>query len=262
MISTTSKWRFATSLALGVAATVLFIAWIDASEACEGMPTKWLPGKRCLLVKFFYDWQQLLGGLFALAAAAVGWVAINRQVRQVDEQERERLRRRYDAARAVLPLALSSIHEYASQCAASLLQVHLGQARNTSVGVVHWRPPPVPSSTMVELREMIEVSSPAQATPITRLLSRIQVQAARLYTMSCHFQQGAGGGTMQYLGDTIEIAALASALFKYARGLEDSPSSDEPSRDEMKSAAVELGVDANIAPIVHSWIDSRYKAKA
>lgn len=258
-----ARWRFAVGLAYCAIAAIALIIWIDASVACKGMPTSWPSGNRCLVVKFFYDWQQLLGGLFALGAAGIGWSAINRQVRQSDEQENERWRRRYDAARAVSPLALSKVHEYASQCATSLQENHMQLARGIAVDGRSPRSlPDVPSTSMAELRAMIEASSPTQAMPIARLLSRIQVQAARLQTMTVHLSQGGSSTTVQYLVDAIEIAALASALFNYARGLKDHPPTDEPDEDEMISSMAEMNLDASLVQPVSAWIHGRYGAGA
>ena len=75
------------------------------------------------------EWQILIAGMVALAAAFVGGAYITEQIRTLNSQvnrqieasqnlEDERRHRKFAAARAVLPLTLSNLCEYAARCGA------------------------------------------------------------------------------------------------------------------------------------------------
>src|SRR5260370_20126747 len=97
------------------------LAWMQASAECKGMPATWPPSQHCEYLKFFYDWQQLIAGLIAIAAAIIRWLAINRQVRPGEEKERERVRSRHAPAPAMPPLASSGLSDYPHDSGAELV---------------------------------------------------------------------------------------------------------------------------------------------
>lgn len=57
-----------------------------------------------------YDWQTLVSGLLAVVAAAVSVYFLNKQIRQAEQHEKERLARRLVAERGVMPATLSFSH--------------------------------------------------------------------------------------------------------------------------------------------------------
>ena len=77
------------------------------------------------------EWQILIAGIIALAAAFVGGAYITEQIRVLNSQvnrqieasqnlENSKRLRKFAAARAVLPLTLGNLCEYASRCGAAL----------------------------------------------------------------------------------------------------------------------------------------------
>src|SRR5947209_18563583 len=62
-----------------------------------------------------HGWQTLVAAVIAIVAAVVAWWNTSRQLRQVAALERARRSRKQAALRAVLPLALSEISNYASR---------------------------------------------------------------------------------------------------------------------------------------------------
>lgn len=261
------KWQFLIGAAGLVAGAVLFMTWMDASAACPLMPASYAPGNRCATVKFFYDWQQLLGGLFAIAAAGLGWLAINRQILQADAHEAERNRRKHAAARAMLPLALSSITEYAQECSDGLLPIYESR-KDEVIPETVWHAPKVPAEAAVDLRAMIEASDPTESRPVAKLLARIQVQAARLRSLESGLRPGGSDATVvvalnveQYAVDTIEIAAIAAAHFKFARGETDILPSAYPSREDAFNAASQLGIYPGLYPRIDERLDRQFKLK-
>ncbi len=72
-----------------------FVAWVNQS-------------KPDVMIDL-YNWQTLIAGGLALFGALVTVWHIRRQIRQADVLAKQRLHREEDAAKAVLPLALSAI---------------------------------------------------------------------------------------------------------------------------------------------------------
>jgi hypothetical protein len=261
-----SKWRFLVPVVVIAAGIVLMIGWVDASLACREMPTRWAPGKTCELVKVLYDWQQLVGALVALGAAVIGWLAITRQMRQAEDQEKERLRRKHDAARAMLPLALSSISEYTQECTNALKAIYrTRQGKLIPKRDEKWEPPAVPIEATGDLRSMVEASPPSQGKATARLLSRIQVQASRLRTLAHDLLPNDETSVMarnieQYLVDTIEIAALTNSAYNFARGADEHLPTEEPTLAGMFNASMGLGIHHGFYPEVEEIIESQYGA--
>lgn len=210
------------------------IGWIELSAKCN--PPNYPDGNSCLLLKWAYDWQQLLGGLLALVAAFIGAHFIRAQTQLADEHERERIRRRHAAARAAFALTLSSVGRYAQQCAVLLTTIHERRTQTPVISslelLANLRPPPLHGEIVGEFKEMVEASDPSIGRSIADLLSTLQVQVARLETM---FERSTGRiTTLQNIegriGDLIDLKARSDALFNYARGHSDVPPSEPLTR--------------------------------
>lgn len=215
------------------------IGWIELSTKCN--PPNYPSGNSCLLLKWAYDWQQLLGGLFALVAAFMGAHFIRAQTQLADEHERERIRRRHAAARAAFALTLSGVGRYSQQCATLLTTIHerLRQtpAISSSALLANLSRPPLPAEIVSEFKEMVEASDPLIGGSIADLLSTLQIQVARLETM---FERSLGRiTTLQNvegrIGDLTDLKARSDALFNYARGHSDVPPT-APTERELQSA--------------------------
>jgi len=261
------KWLFSVGIALLVLLSVVVNAWFDATFACRGMPIDWPGGTRCAFVKFFYDWQQLLGGFFAVGAAVAAWVAIHRQVNQAERQEHERNRRKRDAARAMLPLALSGIVDYARNCTDRLLLAYKNRQDN-AITKVEWHAPVVPSGAIADLRTMVEASeTPAEGRLVARILWRLQIQASRLRSLSIDLNPTSDSTIVtansieQFLVDTIEICALASAMFPFARGETEYPPIQDPDLSNMFNAQMALGIHDGLYPKVDQRLERQYGEK-
>lgn len=219
------------------------IAWMQASFECREMPATWPDG--CRMLKFLYDWQQLLGALTAIVAAVIGWLAIHRQMQQAEEHERERVRGRYAAARAALPHALSTISEYTQTCIGRLIALH--NARNGERIVsppTGWTRPELDVDALIDLRSIIEVCDVLEGQVFSKLLARLQIQSARLRTLEQDLNHDQSvvvrTNIEQYLVDTIEIQARVNTLFSFGRGNIDHVPLGDPTVDQMNSAAFTL----------------------
>ena len=208
------KWTI--SLALLLTVGVLGIWWAGEIRTKTGSLTApdfgWL--------EFWLNWYQtLIGGFVALGGAFLAFQAVRGQIAQLDRLEEQRRGRESYAARAVLPLALSSICDYAESCTEALVLV--GSGTGVPKG---WELPRIPLDSIDTLREAVRYSDSKQAKELADLISWIQVQHARLRSLS---QGGRSSGTsltvQQGILDLAEIYGRASDLFDYGRRSDEGP---------------------------------------
>jgi hypothetical protein len=134
-------------------------------------------------------WQAQTGAAFALAAALIGAIAIVRQTRATERRADERRERRATALRAVLPLMLSELIDYAKRCADIFAEVLAPRHGPSSVRVdelqrpIPWQwseeLPPLPAGFVGRLIDLIEAIPSDHARPLATLVRRMQHQHSR-----------------------------------------------------------------------------------
>ncbi len=80
--------------------------------------------------EFLNTWQTLIAGGIAFAGAYLTVMGIRRQITQADRLADAEREREEAAAKAVLPLALGELNQYAEDCI-SLLNTHLANRRGS-----------------------------------------------------------------------------------------------------------------------------------
>jgi hypothetical protein len=223
-----------------IATWFVVLVWFQSSVDCKVTAADW-PKDDCRLTKFLFDWQQLLGGGFALVAAVIGWFAINRQIRQFDAQEQERVRAKRAAARAALPLALAAIAEYAEECAQRLALLLLSASQEGLPEGTTWHGPELPTEALLDIRTLVETLPSRDGSAFADLLSKIQIQASRLRSIRPSRLPNRVGVVVrsnieQYIVDCAEIFARGAAMLRYARGLVDEVPLHVPTQEEIRSA--------------------------
>lgn len=160
-------------------------------------------------------YQTLIGALIALATAVWGIAALYR----IEDNKWQSKRA---AARAVLPLNLSALSEYAETCAPlldELLDKCVGNSLPKVVAIPEF--PTVPIEAVLGLKEMVEFSYTSERRFISALLARIQIQRSRINGMKLdHLRLGhtlTDSNLMAYISDSALIHARASALYDFAR---------------------------------------------
>lgn len=128
------------------------------------------------------------------------------------------------SARAMIPLALSRLTDYLEE-----VSCHLRTLLSACVSgsLPHSAPQPdfpsVPVDVVSSLQRMVEASDEATRTPFTQLLSMLQVLDSRARSLNAR----SAGATQTiilarnietYIMNAVEMHALASALFPFARG--------------------------------------------
>lgn len=183
-------------------------------------------------VAWLKDWQTLVAGGLAIVAAFIGGHFIMVQVRLAERQENDRRARAYAAARATMPLALSSISEYALACGRTLRVLHMQAAEETiphQTAAVQF--PTLPVEVISDFQNLIATTvDPAVGEVFARLLASLQVQAARLRSVQSNLAPDAPSAVMvvsaeleDRILDAAGLFARAGALFEFARGLSDVP---------------------------------------
>lgn len=157
----------------------------------------------------------VLAGCFTLIAAAAAWFAVRRQIRS-QELASEKLRKQKEfAARAVLPLSLSALQKYISDCIYALE----GLPDPVSRGTV-FRAPALPLNDINEIKNALESMSSAPAVQLASTLQFLQIQHARLIGI----EKSAWDGMLltydrqRRMIDALDLNALIDRSYNYARG--------------------------------------------
>ena len=167
------------------------------------------------LTTLLFGWQTQTGAAFALAAALIGASVIVQQTTAAENRAETRRERRASALKAVLPLLLAELIDYAGQCAKIAGEV-LQHADRRAVVAQHsqpglfrppsdpaildasdWPPvpppssaapaelpyprvdqqiPPLPSGFVGQLTDLIEAIPAAHGRPLIILVQRVQIQ--------------------------------------------------------------------------------------
>ncbi len=113
------------------------------------------------------QWQTLVGATVAIAAAIIALFNTTRTLRQNQNLETERRKRKHAALRAMLPLALAKVSEYSEQSAHDLKELLNRCDTNEALpkGVISRSLiQPLPSETLKVLADFIEYSDSINAS--------------------------------------------------------------------------------------------------
>jgi hypothetical protein len=242
----------------------VLLLWFQASVDCKVVATEW-PKEACHLTKFIFDWQQLLAGLVALIAAGVGWLAIDRQVKQADRLEQERMGAKRAGARAALPAALDAICDYARECAESLALMFPSSGDEGLPQGTRWEGRRLPMEMFLDIRALIETLPLRDGASFAELLSKIQVQSSRLNSIQPSRLPNRVGVIVrsnleQYIVDSADIYARSEAFFPYARGESEDVPHQSPTRDNILSALRRMG-SMDSLPRIEERVDRYYAAR-
>jgi len=179
---------------------------------------------------FLERWQTLIGSLIAILAAVIGAYYVQQQIWLAKAQEQERIDRRYDASRAILSLTLSSVILYARACTNYLKPILVQSAGGAipTTAIPTSEPPQIPPETVTQLRDMIEAAPKAVRIDLSRLLTNIQIEDARLADLPEGIVNPSRIVTKSniesYILGAAEIYAICEQFFQFARREVDKPS--------------------------------------
>ena len=197
-------------------------------------------------IEWLDKWQTLLAGVLALIGAMWTVYYIHRQIKQVDELEKARRSKEELAARAVLPLALSQLVQYASEC------LRVIKDHSVQPGMLSGDPldenaglPTVQRDIIGTLQACVRYGDNTVVGQISTLLAAIQVQQARLRELIIRSARRPDRRicrveAIEAMIDAAEIHAKASALFEYGREIADMRA--KSTRQEIDSAFIQAGI--------------------
>jgi hypothetical protein len=216
-------------------------------------------------IVILYNYQTMIAGILALlGAGATVWI-IHKQISQAEQLEKRRRERQNIAARAAMPAALSELCFYCQRCVEELVAV-LPAPPNQRVTTQISLPPPVPSDAISTLRQCIEFAEGPIAERIADLISALQVQNTRVIDIRSRAARDASfiellANINHYIIDALEVHARCSALFPYARRVEDTvPPERTPTAAEVLLSARLCELYEEHADI-HEEIRRKYAAK-
>lgn len=175
----------------------------------------------------WYDWQTVVAGLIAIVAALIGARAIYIQTRKTQELAQAELSRRHNAARSVLPIALSELHSLCQSMADTITEeiearrdssfdpgfdgAFLG-ARATTLPAKH-----LPNELQCRFQDFVEtLDDDREVRHIGQLLSQIQILMARWNSFKLD-QIAPDIGLMQLVLNVSTVCFLNDGIFNYAR---------------------------------------------
>lgn len=196
------------------------------------------------------DWQTLIAGLIAIVAALMGGGFVLYQTYEGRRQEHARIARHHAAARAVLPLALSGLVDYAEAVAAALEVLRRTVVSRRVMGFpgVPFVPPVFKPELIEPLRDLVESASESVGERVAKIIEDVQIMDARLRDIP---RKIAPGSSSLYLevnlnGDILlaaTIFARCSDLFNYARRRTDDAPQPFPNVKSLTTALNLLGFD-------------------
>jgi hypothetical protein len=203
-----------------------------------------------LLAATQHDWETLATGFMSVGAAIWAGFLLSKQIQQTEAHERERLKRKYIAARATLPLALTEIIDFCEKYCGELKDFYGTNLFSQFAQIRVFQTFEIPESVMANISTMIE-NTPHEnvAERLSEIVGMIQIFQARM--------RGCANGDMgssaalrrhtigHYMVNCGMIYAYVSSLFGYSRDKAtfDKPYRLEPVRsDKVATAFMSLGM--------------------
>jgi hypothetical protein len=200
--------------------------------------------------QWLYLWQTLAAAAIALFAAGLAFHNTNRTLRQAAEQETVRRERKHAAQRAVLPIGLAQVLDYAQSSARALDQLaiqcehtHLQQlTQNTAPQILIQRRPP---ETLKTLADFIEYSDTLDVVVLEDTVAWMQIHNSRVRRLVERNRDPTQIVVRtEIMGSVVDAAILyagAAAVMQYSRRQTDQLP-QIVSWPEVRAALINMGV--------------------
>jgi hypothetical protein len=220
-------------------------------------------------VTWLQSWQTLIAALVAILAAGIAFHNTTRSLREGERLEMRRRRRKHAALRAVLPLALAQLTDYAERSARALDDLlHRctgGQLPpNTAPQSLTQQ---LPSSALKTLADFIEYSDEADVWILEVTVAWIQIHESRLRGLVRDNHDPANRRVIlpteieARLIDAASIYAGAAAAFDYARRRQEQMPS-HVSWDSVRTALRNMQFWDDQYPNLYAILEEREKRTA
>lgn len=256
------RWTWRRSLATAFVAWIVLLVAFAKGRVCEPLFSAkctrhfWDSIGDAVWLVHWGQWQTLIAGLIAIAAAFVGGAFINKQIQQTEILERDRRSREFAAARAMLPIYLSNLAQYMQDCAKGLKALYRLRKVDPSPAQAFDVPefPPAPLEAAHFLQSVI-LTSPAQfRKPFVDILQELQTFDARLrmmrgrYTTAAQAKQATRSGLLDITIQAIELYALIESMFPFSRDESDDVPTEPMIAGRYTTAMSILDFDGENAP--------------
>lgn len=213
-------------------------------------------------IEIAQDWQGLEAGALAIIAAIIGLIALNRQTRQNALIEQDRIARQLRARRAVLPLTLSALSDWANSCGLILLDA-MKKIASQSVFTSDGEMPELPGNLVRDLERFVEACDESGAASISNLLGDIQIFDARMRSAGFiasgqKTRHQASSDVESHLIGIATIAAHIASLFEYGRRMSET-TIERPTWEDVRTALRLIGADADFQPNLFKRVNGREK---
>jgi len=170
-----------------------------------------------------YEWQALIAGFFALAAAGATIFVIRLQISQTERHNKEALQRKHAAIRATFPLTLSGLSDWAEQMLKELKQAKTMLASQNSGNLHKQFSPPLPPTVLIsDLQQVIATSEVRNVNEILKQIIR-EIQILISCTQELKDKQKMKSqhlmdqNILNYMIQATQIDVLVRLLFEYSR---------------------------------------------
>lgn len=208
------------------------------------------------LLSVWQDWQTINASMIALTSTVI---ALNiAKVKEDNERER-----RFVAAKAFLPHALSELADYCKKCGPVLFrfweQPELIQRLEVGVDM---SVPTMPEGFKDAFSRCIEQADPAVGQYLAKLLGRLQVHKSRLFSL---VENPAGGLRVVYTRESLmtfiyglaSIQVMINKLFEYSR--DGSALDGVETWDDYRNALANIDVHPDDIPELRGFTERRIK---
>jgi hypothetical protein len=170
-------------------------------------------------------WQTLAAAIVASIAAYIAFRNTTRSLNQAERLETNRRSRKHAALRAMLPLALAEISNYAERSARSLVELIpkcVNEALPPKIAPKDLAPDP-PTNTIETLAEFIEFADGLDVSVLVSTVAWIQILDSRVRGLTADNWDVASGRLFVrtdlegYVVDAAIIYAGAACAYEYAR---------------------------------------------
>lgn len=198
--------------AASVAAVMVLL--MVADYGCTGSTDRFCKIAVLPLTRTIDRWQSLLGAVLALLAALSSAWLVLRQIRQSETHEAGRIARRRRSQRALMPMVMSQVCDFAEESCDGLRQALAIAARHEAgqPDPVNLCAPSLSDGVIKDIVNMIEVSQGAEADAYIELLSELQVHAARWRGLASGKDRVVRMSIEEEFVDAAEIYARASNI--------------------------------------------------
>lgn len=165
------------------------------------------------------DWQGLLGGFLAILAAGLAGTFALGQMRQTERLEQARLRRLARAERAMTPLIMSRICDYAHDSLGGLAHIWMLIAAGQQDLAAAVETPALAQGDLDAIKAMVLAAEDTEAPAYVSLLAELQIHNARWRGLPREISAGEGDAFWieQLVVDAAEIYARAANLIGATR---------------------------------------------